>query len=373
MSKRSEMLALTQLLVDETATTEQAERLSCLLREDAVLRQEYCEFVETHSALCWLHRDASSPEDTHLVRPSTESHRQRRTPYRTTTLLSVAIAIAVLCGFFALRQRNDSEANRRARRVVSAALNAHRDSKEYRYRVVVTWGNALQNSLQGHREICVSTRGNEFWIDVAGRQRFAIGQSPDQSAWVALNENVGLRIGSEEMGPVLQDLLELHSLRLESLLQGVLRDHRLKHVDGDKSVDVIVAEPTRLVGWIRKVRFEVDRVFRKDRRYGSHRKIAASGPLQGRLRSRRHTHAGSGKVSLGAAPGANGRDPVARSTAGRTASGPSANAWNGDPRLARRAFRQRVHLRHPIAPSTVHLPANEGILCEHCAPGSLEF
>ncbi|MEO1525230.1 MAG: hypothetical protein AAFX06_07320 [Planctomycetota bacterium] len=255
MSKRQEMLELAQKLADETIEREESKRLSSLLRQDASLREEYVAFLKTHAALCWEHRDASVREHSEglLDRANVHNKKPRR---RLLVWLTVAATVAFVT--FVVN-RYEALARDRAQKVVAAALKAHSFDFEHRYHASVTWENPLQAQLQPGSKIMVSTRGDEFWIGITGRQRLAIGKAPDESVWIALNEVQGVRIAPDEVGPTLRDLLQLHSLRLESMLSGILRDHDLQLMESSATTDTIVAKPTRMLGWIRNVLIEVDR------------------------------------------------------------------------------------------------------------------
>ncbi|MEL6106964.1 MAG: hypothetical protein AAFU85_13040 [Planctomycetota bacterium] len=258
MSAREEVLRLSQRLADDTLSDEESQRLSKLLRESPPLREEYLDFFETHAAMCWAHRDHAGQHDA-LPSPQMASRRIDRIRLRHRMLMAcLAIAtMAAFAGFWWVR--NDAVARERASRVVAAALDAHSDVTERRYRAKVTWENPIQQSLQPDREIQVSTRGDEFRIEVTGRKPLAIGREADNSVWVAVDRTEGVRIAADEVGPVLNDLLELHSLRLESLLRGVLRDHDLQYASATETADRITAWPTRVRGWVRRVSFDVDR------------------------------------------------------------------------------------------------------------------
>lgn len=258
MNERQEMLRLAQRLADDTLNTEESARLSHLLRENPELRDEYLDFFETHAAMCWEHRDRASQGDAEPLPHVVESRVERiRNRHRLIAVCLTIATVAAFAGFWWVR--NDTVARERANGIVASALEAHSDVTERRYRAEVTWENPIQASLQPQSDIQVSTRGDEFRIEVDGRNAFTIGREADDSVWIAANRTQGIRIADDEVGPILSDLLELHSLRLESMLRGVLRDHDLQFVDSTETSDRIAARPTRVRGWVRRVNLEVDR------------------------------------------------------------------------------------------------------------------
>ena len=52
-----ELRRLANRMADGTATSDDAARLSALLREWPELRDVYLDFVDTHAALCWEFRN----------------------------------------------------------------------------------------------------------------------------------------------------------------------------------------------------------------------------------------------------------------------------------------------------------------------------
>jgi hypothetical protein len=76
-----------------------------------------------------------------------------------------------------------------------------------------------------------------------------------------------MRIEPDEVGPMLQDIADLYSLNLESLLQGVLEGHELEKPVTHRTTHVIKATPkSSNRGWVREATIEVDQETKAVRR-----------------------------------------------------------------------------------------------------------
>ncbi|WP_013630080.1 hypothetical protein [Rubinisphaera brasiliensis] len=263
MIDSTERLELMQKMADGRADETDARQLSGLLRDHPAFRDEYLAFMATHAALCWEFRDGDGLREVEIETRSDAQagsightktwHALRRVDFRWFT---AAAALAIVA-FFIGRMESPAFAN--ASRIVKAALHSHAEPVEREYIVEVVWEDPEIAESIPSKDIRVATWRDRFWIQVTGRRRFAFGQESAGTTWIALGSSQGIRIAEDELGPILNDVVDLYSLRLESMLQGVLKDHELTITDRTAVGDIIKATPRRLRGWVREVTIEVDR------------------------------------------------------------------------------------------------------------------
>ncbi|MGF1582040.1 MAG: hypothetical protein ACFCD0_22160 [Gemmataceae bacterium] len=161
--------------------------------------------------------------------------------------------------------------------VVRAAIDTHGQPIERIYLVDVKQEPSLASAVA--QDARIATQGNRFWVEMKhSRKRWAWGQNPDGAIWLVLGRHRSIHLGSEEVGEPLKQIAEIYSLRLESLLQEVLRDFDLKQTRVDEVTHVIVA---RSRGghprWLRRAKLEIGsetKAIRRlvmDRRFGNGR------------------------------------------------------------------------------------------------------
>jgi len=175
---------------------------------------------------------------------------------------ALILVVAIVAG------RTEKEAFADATRIVQAAVHAHAESVERVYAVNVERGDppAVHSALP--KDVRVSTLGNSFWVEIMSlRGDLCFGREEDGEIWVALGRWRGMRIEPDEVGPMLQDIADLYSLNLESLLQGVLEGHELERPVTEGTTRVIKATPkSSNRGWVRDVTIEVDQETKAVRR-----------------------------------------------------------------------------------------------------------
>jgi hypothetical protein len=261
MSASQELIELLHRVAEERADAEDYARLSELLRSHPELLDEYIEWSATSAALCWEYRErpASNPNVSYPTDSATAPKVaiQKRRGFgriaRWAAGLAAVVCMAVLIG------KSQTTALANAGSIVRASMRAHREALERVYLVEVAWENPETAARIPNREVHVTTWGDQFWIDIRGRRRIALGSESDGGVWIALSRFRGLRVEPDEIGPLLEDITELFGLRVESMLAGLLRDHELEITDEKDGKYVITATPTRLRGWVREVQIEVDR------------------------------------------------------------------------------------------------------------------
>ena len=255
MKSSDECLELAQRLVEGTASEEDTKQLSDLLRHQPDLRQVYLSFMALHSALTWEFREikadeviGSSPNPTvvepeRIAQPNTSASRRSRR----LGLVTVAAA-GILAIFFVARMQSSAFASR----LIESALIKHAEPVEYEYLVDVVWDNPKVAQTVRPKDVRVSTQGDRFWISIKMLRHLAIGNQPDGSMWIALSPLRGIVIEQQELGPVLRDVNDLYSLRVESMLDGVLKNHRLQVTDEYGSTYVINAVPRQNAGGFKR-------------------------------------------------------------------------------------------------------------------------
>ncbi len=179
----------------------------------------------------------------------------------------VAVAALILVVVI-IAGRTEKEAFADATRIMQAAVHAHAEPVERVYAVNVEWNDPSAAHFAPPKDVRVSTRGNSFWVEIRSlRGHLCFGRGEDGEIWVALGQWRGMRIEPDEVGPMLQDIADLYSLNLESLLQGVLEGHKLNRPVTEGTTHVIKATPKSANrGWVRDVTIEVDQETKAVRR-----------------------------------------------------------------------------------------------------------
>jgi hypothetical protein len=164
--------------------------------------------------------------------------------------------------------RTEKEAFADATQIVQAAVHAHAEPVERVYAVNVERDDSSAVPSALPNDVRVSTLGNRFWVEIRSpRGHLCFGRGEDGEIWVALGRWRGMRIEPDEVGPMLQDIADLYSLNLESLLQGVLEGHEFERPVTEGTTRVIKATPkSSNRGWVRDVTIEVDQETKAVRR-----------------------------------------------------------------------------------------------------------
>jgi hypothetical protein len=171
------------------------------------------------------------------------------------------VAVAALILVIAISTvSTEKEAFADATRIVQAAVQAHAEPVERVYLVNVERDDPSPALSALPKDVRVSTLGNSFWVEIkSSRGLLCFGRGEDGEIWLALGRWRGIRIEPDEVGPMLQDLADLYSLNLESLLQGVLEGHKLETLATQSTSRVIKATPNPSNrGWVRDVTIELD-------------------------------------------------------------------------------------------------------------------
>jgi hypothetical protein len=126
----------------------------------------------------------------------------------------------------------------------------------------------------------VFTRGDRFWVEGAlPGPAWAAGQDESGSVWMAIGPRRGVRIAADEMPRWLAGWCDLHSLRVEPLLDDLLRNYSLTREDqGPTSgVDVITAKrrPAQFLRPLVRAKLEIDRESKVLRRAVLERELPA--------------------------------------------------------------------------------------------------
>lgn len=212
-----------------------------------------------------LNSDTGEPRRKVGLAPS--GSRRRASWYlRSASWIAAIAALIMVVAMIAGRMEKEAFAD--ATQIVQAAVYAHAEPVERVYAVNVERHDPPSPDLVLPRDVRVSTLGNRFWVEIVSpRGHLCFGRGEDGEIWVALGRWRGMRIEPDEVGPMLQDIADLYSLNLESLLQGVLEGHELDRLVTDGTTRVIKATPkSSNRGWVRDVTIEVDQETKAVRR-----------------------------------------------------------------------------------------------------------
>ena len=194
--------------------------------------------------------------------------RRRPTSWHLRSASWIVAAAALILVVAIIAGRTDKEAFADATRIVQAAVHAHAEAVERVYAVNVERYDPPAVPFTLPKDVRVSTLGNRFWVEIRSRRgHLCFGRGEGGEIWVALGRWRGMRIEPDEVGPMLQDIADLYSLNLESLLQGVLEGHTLEKPVTEGTTHVIKATPKSANrGWVRDVTIEVDQETKAVRR-----------------------------------------------------------------------------------------------------------
>jgi hypothetical protein len=187
--------------------------------------------------------------------PTTGSPFPRRlsaTTRRRGLLWGLAVAGAVLLAFLGGRQTGTAQAS--AETLVREARKAHALPLDRCYLVQVEAipGGPLERFprfalARMHR---VWTRGDRFWIESANPERkWSWGRDDEGRVWLAVGSGrQGFRLDRDEAGDTLGLLCDVYSMRVETLLDEVLRDFDLSREEASSRDNLHVVRAERLPG-----------------------------------------------------------------------------------------------------------------------------
>jgi hypothetical protein len=189
----------------------------------------------------------------------------RRVWLRTAWLIATAASIALAFTF----GRWDSMAYASATNIVKAARSAHALALERCY--VVTSKRTLSSSSDSNEppskefsywhDVRIWTQGNRFWVDVNNAKRsWAWGRNDEGTVWLTLGRKRGLQIRADEIGRSLEQICDLHSLEVESLLETVQTKWTLSRRESTDTSYIVIAKPKRTTFHrITEATIEIDR------------------------------------------------------------------------------------------------------------------
>lgn len=159
----------------------------------------------------------------------------------------VAAAAALGLAFLGGLQVGPVQAS--AETLVRAAQKVHQLPLERCYLVEVQRDPAVPGEtnpmLEPPRTIRVWTQGDYFWVEVSkGERRWAWGRDEQGTVWMMLGPHHGLRIEPDEATEYLARVCDVYSMRLETLLNDVLRNFELRREEpAEAATQVVHAEP----------------------------------------------------------------------------------------------------------------------------------
>jgi len=300
--KHAELCELLEKLIDGELNSGEAKRLNELLRADPSACDLYLNHVTLHAQLeRELGGKLSAADALEFAAPSTEKiaplpraswslgeeiKRRFFHPWPMALAASFAL-VAMIAALLLLNQTSASAAE-----MVRHALKTHATAPDRRYRVEVKLDPALQtqNKTAPASETFLWTRGDRCWIETRStNQTVAWGHDEQCQVWFALSPKVGVRFNPAEasqrmamfrermeqfremrgmQGPVefakcfdrLSLACDLCSLKVETLLQGVLSDFDLRREFQGADNYLIQAElkAGRTNSYCRDAQLEVD-------------------------------------------------------------------------------------------------------------------
>jgi hypothetical protein len=198
-----------------------------------------------------------------LLKTSTSAN--RRIWQRTTWLVATAASIVLAFTF----GRWDSLAYASASNIVRAARSVHAMAVERCYvvnnkRNAIASSDGVENSskeIGNWSNVRIWTQGNRFWVDVKHAKRsFAWGRNDEGTVWLTLGRTRGLQIRADEIGRSLEQICDLHSLEVESLLETVQNKWTLSCRQRTDTSYIVVATPKRTAHHrITEATIEIDR------------------------------------------------------------------------------------------------------------------
>jgi hypothetical protein len=201
----------------------------------------------------------------YVVREKVSIEPKRVFTLRKSWLLVTAAAVVIAFTF----GRWETFAYASAANLVKAAQSVHAMALERCY-VVRTMrvtnkgaGNPddVSEEISKWSNIRIWTQGNRFWVDIQNSKRaWAWGRNQEGTVWLTLGRNRGLQLRADEMGSTLEQICDLHSLEVESLLENFQTKWTLTRGQATESSYTVIAQPKR-GGFhgISKATIEIDR------------------------------------------------------------------------------------------------------------------
>jgi hypothetical protein len=198
---------------------------------------------------------SSAEED--RVRPAVRKRRFSSRWIRAITTLTVS---ALLLAAFLLG-RFESAVEASPADLLRAAMETHAGPVERVYLVTVERAAFPAPAFALPTEARVSVLGDRFRVEMnRGERRMQWGRDAAGTVWMVTHFGRGLQIAPSEAGPGLEQLTDIYSLNLETLLDDVLAHCRLEREDSSPSVHRIRANAVRPGrGAIVAAEIEVDR------------------------------------------------------------------------------------------------------------------
>ena len=279
MKLHLEFSELLQNISDGTATTEDSARLNALMREHPELQEEYLQWMATQAALSWEYREAYqlAASEENLLHPVdvTAADRPRNSFIVHLVRWTSGAAAILLVALFVFRPENSAMAS--PTQLLRDSLQTLAGTIEREYIVDIKWEDPEIAKNIPPKDIHVTTWQDRFWLEILGKRRVVIGSENDGSMWISLSMFRGIELDKDEIGPVLQDIKNLYGLKLQSMLEGILRDHEIEMVAQDEFTSTISATPRLESSWIRQVTIEIDRESKAIRKLTARRESALRG------------------------------------------------------------------------------------------------
>ncbi len=173
----------------------------------------------------------------------------------TTLSLSALLLAAFLLGRF------ESAVEASPADLLRAAMETHAGPVERVYLVTVERAVFPSPAFALPTEARVSVLGDRFRVEMnRGERQMQWGRDATGTVWMVTHFGRGLQIAPSEAGPGLEQLTDIYSLNLETLLDDVLAHCRLEREDSSPSVHRIRASAVRPGrGGIVAAEMEVDR------------------------------------------------------------------------------------------------------------------
>ncbi len=279
MKVTREFSELLQKISDGTATAEDSVRLNASMREHPELQEEYLQWMATQAALSWEYREAyqlgaNDEKPLPLVEVMAADSPRKGIIVNLVRWASGAAAI-LLVALFVFRPENSAMAS--PTKLLRASLQTLAGTIEREYLVDIVWEDPEIARNITPKNIRVTTWKDQFWFEILGKRRVVIGSENDGSMWISLSMFRGIELDEDEIGPVLHDIKDLYGLKLQSMLEGILRDHEIEMVAQDEFTSTISATPRLESSWIRKVTIEIDRESKAIRKLTARRESALRG------------------------------------------------------------------------------------------------
>jgi len=160
--------------------------------------------------------------------------------------LVIATSAAIMFAF--ILGRWDSSAHANATSLVRAARSVHALAVERCYVVTVEKpsGGVGKSYLPLFNDVRIWTQGNRFWVEAKRNERqWAWGRNADGAVWLTLGSHLALQIEADEIGGGLQNICDLYSLELESLLENFQNRWSLTSESSSDTTHTITARPIR--------------------------------------------------------------------------------------------------------------------------------